>query len=169
MSPGSPVPGWRALLIGGEGLEVIAAALPRVFTGVSLRSTRNPIPLRKHIKAGLAFDVRGSAGRRQLSRCDLWSHWRGVPGEGLLWPLGLCLPEAWVTGSGWPGPRPLGCALTQCCSGPDSQLGSPTSCRDLGGRGGWWCQGRAGLHPPRGPTAGCGVWVSAWAPHTSKS
>lgn len=82
---------------------MIAATLPRVFTGVSLRSTQNPIPLRKHIKAGLAFDVRGSAGRRPLGRCDLWSHWRGVPGEGLLWPLGLCLPEAWVTGSGWAG------------------------------------------------------------------
>lgn len=65
--PLGPLSWARELLIGGEGLEVIAAALPSRVYSVSLRSTRNLIPLRKHIKAGLAFDVRGSAGRRQLS------------------------------------------------------------------------------------------------------
>lgn len=122
-------PGQGALLIGRDGLEVIAAApplpSPRVCTGVTLRSTRNPIPLEKpHIKAGQAFDVQrpGRAGGRRLSALFVICGPAGIGwggGEGLrravaLAGWGIVLSRRpGVTGFWGAGPQ----ALTCCCSG----------------------------------------------------
>lgn len=108
----------RALLIGQEGLEVIAAAPPLACLQAS---PSDPLGIRslwrsRTSKPGWRLMSRGLLRQEAAAlspACDLWSCWHWVPGEGQASrrsgaPGSCAFLRPGVTGSWWLGPRPFG-------------------------------------------------------------